>query len=368
MISMHSEIKKTENTNPAKLSFVGWLGIVLSVAFMWWFLRDVRTAELGRSFQAISIPFVGLAAIVLLSEFWIRALRWRILLLPVCQVSFVALLRATLIGAAGNTLLPMRAGDLAKAVVATKATGLRLTTVFATNVMERVYDLFGLVAILLLTFYLLPEGLASAPEDVIRINKLSLYGKALGLIALVGMTSFFLMARNPEKANAFVRLSTSIAPGPVREKVRDLAAAFIIGLAATRSAKHMWSAIALSLVLWFNLSLAVYLLFLAFHFPLPYAAACFITVAIALAVVIPQAPGYLGVFQNVIEVTLALWTSTEIFHHSASTTLSHDIKAFAIVFWGVSFVPVTVLGLLSLRKAGLSLKEIWSKRQSTDSL
>ena len=365
---MHSETQENEPQKKARLSFVGWLGIVLSVAFMWWFLRDVRAAELGRSFQAISIPYVGLAAIVLLSEFWIRALRWRVLLAPISQVSFVDLLRATLIGAAGNTLLPMRAGDLAKAVVATNATGLRLTTVFATNVMERIYDLFGLVAILLLTFYLMPDGLASEPDDIIRINKLVLYGKGLGLVALIGMTSFFLMARNPEKANAFVRFCTAILPGPLREKIRDLASAFIDGLAATRSAQHMWSAIALSLVLWFNLSLAVYLLFLAFHFPLPYAAACFITVAIALAVVIPQAPGYLGVFQNVIEVTLALWTSTEIFQHTAGTVLSHDIKAFAIVFWGVSFVPVTVLGLLSLRNAGLSLKEIWSKRQSTDSL
>lgn len=348
------------------ISWVGWVGIVLSGGFMWWFLRDAQAAELGRSFQAVSVPFVVLSACVLLSEFWIRALRWRILLSPVAKARFSDLLRATLVGAAGNTLLPMRAGDLAKAAVATGATGLRLTTVFATNVMERVYDLFGLVAVLLLTFFLLPDGLASEPEDLVRIQKLSFYGKIIGLASLSGMAVFFLMARNPEKANAFVRFCSLPAPKPLRDRIRDLAEAFIEGLAATQSARHMWSAIGLSLVLWFNLSLAVYLLFLAFHFPLPYAAACFITVAIALAVVIPQAPGYLGVFQNVIEVTLALWTSAELFHHSGTTLLSQDIKAFAIVFWGVSFVPVTVLGLLSLRKAGLSLGQIWSQRHSTD--
>jgi uncharacterized protein (TIRG00374 family) len=329
---------------------------------MWWFVRDIEGAELGRSLQAVSLPFVGLSALVLLSEFWIRALRWQLLLQPIRPTRLGALLQATLIGAAGNTLLPMRAGDLARAVVASGATGIRLTTVFATNVMERVYDLFGLVAILLLTFLLLPDGLAVDPEDVQRIEKLAFFGKLIGVAALSGMVVFFFMARNPDQAKAFVRFCSAPAPGPVRNKARDLGSAFIEGLAATQSARHMGGAIALSLLLWFNLSLAVYLLFIAFHFQLPYAAACFITVAIALAVVIPQAPGYLGVFQNVIEVTLALWTSAELFHHGGATELAQDIKAFAIVFWGVSFVPVTILGLLSLRRADLSLRQIWSDR------
>jgi uncharacterized protein (TIRG00374 family) len=364
MLLMPTPEPPQKQPNSARLSIVGWVGIILSAGFMWWFLRDVQAAALGQSFQAVSIPFVGLSACVLLSEFWIRAARWRILLQPIAPVRFGDLLRATLVGAAGNTLLPMRAGDLAKAAVATGATGLRLTTVLATNIMERVYDLFGLVAILLLTFLLLPDGLASSPEDLHRIERLAFYGKGIGVVALGGMSVFFAMARNPDKAFAFVRFCSAPVPGPVRERIRDLASAFIQGLAATQSARRMWAAIGLSLILWFNLSLAVYLLFLAFHFPLPYAAACFITVAIALAVVIPQAPGYLGVFQNVIEVTLALWTSAELFQHSGNTILSQDIKAFAIVFWGVSFVPVTVLGLWSLRKAGLSLGQIWSQRHN----
>jgi len=363
-------IEQTPSRNPPDsrgLSVMTWVGILLSCGFMWWFIRDIEAAELGRSFQAVSVPLVALSAVVLLSEFWIRAVRWRLLLLPIREAPLKDLLQATLIGAAGNTLLPMRAGDVARAVVASGATGVRLTTVFATNVMERVYDLFGLVAILFLTFALLPEGIAVEPDDIERIEKLSFYGKLIGLVALSGMLVFFLMARNPEKARALVRFFTAPAPAPLRNKIRDLAGAFIDGLKATQSARHMWGAIGLSLILWFNLSLAIYLLFMAFHFQLPYAAACFITVAIALAVVIPQAPGYLGVFQNVIEVTLALWTSAELFQHGGATDLGQDIKAFAIVFWGVSFVPVTILGLLSLKKADLSLRQIWSSRSAPNS-
>ena len=343
------------------------LGVVFSIGFLAWFIKDIEAAEISRSFEAVSWPFVVASSVVLLSEFAIRAVRWRLLLNPIRPTKVRPLFEATLIGAAGNTLLPMRAGDIARAVVASGATGVRLTTVFATNVMERVYDLFGLVAVLFITFALLPEDLASNPADMERIQKLSFYGKGIGVFALLGMTAFFAMAKHPERARRFVNFFCKPLPGPVRSKVRDLTGAFIEGLAATQSAKNVWTAIALSLLLWANLSLAIFLLFKAFHLQLPYAAACFITVAIALAVVIPQAPGYLGVFQSVIEVTLSLWTSAELFSHSGATVVAQDIKAFAIVFWAVSFVPVTILGLLCLRRAGLSLRRVWSDTRAPKS-
>ena len=340
------------------------LGVVFSAGFLWWFVKDIEAAEIGRSFEAISWHFVALSALVLLSEFVLRALRWRLLLNPIRPTPFKPLFEATVIGAAGNTLLPMRAGDIARAVVASGATGIRLTTIFATNIMERVYDLFGLVAILFLTFALLPENLASSPEDIERVEKLSFYGKFIGIAALSGMMVFFAIAKHPTKAKRFVDFFCRPLPRPLQGKITDLTDAFVTGLAATQSARNVWSAIGLSLLLWGNLSLAIFLLFKAFHLQLPFAAACFITVAIALAVVIPQAPGYLGVFQSVIEVTLGLWTSAEMFSHAGSTVIAQDIKAFAIVFWAVSFVPVTVLGLLRLKAAGMSLRQVWSQARS----
>ena len=82
------------------------LGIVFSAGFLWWFVRDIEAAEIGRSFGAISWPFVLLSALVLLSEFVLRALRWRLLLDPIRPTRFAPLFEATVIGAAGNTLLP----------------------------------------------------------------------------------------------------------------------------------------------------------------------------------------------------------------------------------------------------------------------
>ena len=48
----------------------------------------------------------------------------------------------------------------------------------------------------------------------------------------------------------------------------------------------------------------------------------------------------------------------------SSTVIAQDIKAFAIVFWAVSFVPVTLLGLMRLKAAGMSLQQVWSQARS----
>jgi len=49
---------------------------------------------------------------------------------------------------------------------------------------------------------------------------------------------------------------------------------------------------------------------------------------------VPQAPGFVGVFHIVIFNTLLLWNQD-----------ANIAKGFALIFWGVSFLPVTLVGL-----------------------
>ena len=86
--------------------------------------------------------------------------------------------------------------------------------------------------------------------------------------------------------------------------------------------------------MWLNGAFAIFCLFKAFSLTLPFGAACFISVAIALSVALPQAPGFVGVFHVAIETTLLLW--------GQDPTIA---KGFALIFWGVSFVPVTLIGV-----------------------
>ena len=318
------------------------LGLALGIGALTWFLQGMDRAALGTALSTVRMEWVVVSALILLSEFGLRAWRWRVLLAPLGgHVRLSDLFAAQVIGAAANTLLPLRAGEVAKPLVATRRTGLPLASVVATSVMERVYDLLGLLFVLLLMVIMLPPA---GPEGEL-VHNLKLYGAIFGGVGVAAMATFFFLAGNRARP-IFARIAR-LGPPPLRDQVLVLFDGFIAGLGNTRDPRGRTKAAAISLVLWLNGALAIYVLFHAFGLELPFAAACFVGVAIALTVALPQAPGFVGVFHLAMEKTIMLWTGSE--------GMLAEAQGFAIVFWAISFLPVTLLGVIAAWKEGTSL-------------
>jgi uncharacterized protein (TIRG00374 family) len=318
---------------------------------LWWFIDEVPWSELGEVFAEVKVGWVVLAAVVLLLEFGIRALRWSILLAPLGTTARLRdLLAASVIGAGVNTILPLRAGEIAKPLVAARRTGYPLASVVATSVMERVFDLLGLVSVLLLMVVLLPD----APDSELVTN-LRFYGLILGAGAMVGLVGFVVLAAQRDRFRVPLEALLRRLAGPAAEPALHLFDGFIAGLGSTRDPAGLLKAAGLSILMWVNGAGAIYLLFIAFGADLSFAVACFTGVAIALTVAIPQAPGFIGVFHVAMEKTMVLWGL------DAATA-----GAFAIVFWAVSFVPVTAIALVALWREGLSLRSFRGPSTGSD--
>ncbi len=311
------------------------IGLLVGGACLYWFLHNTDWSEMKEAFAAIQTGWVLVAVGSLLLEFVIRAIRWKIILRPLKpNLSVLDLFRAQVIGAAANTLLPLRLGELVKPTIVSNRSGLPFVSVATTAIMERVYDLFGMVSVLVIMVLFLQSDLTPPPEQQILIDNLRLYGGILGVCAITAMGVFFyLVSRKNDTRHIFASI-VQIAPPPIQRFFLGLFDGFVDGLANSTDTKGIWQAGILSVGMWLNGALAIFCLFNAFALSLPFGAACFIAVAIALAVVLPQAPGFVGVFHAAIEATLLLWGQDPIV-----------AKGFAIVFWGVSFIPVTVLGV-----------------------
>ncbi len=330
-------------------------GIAVSAVALAWFLRGVDWPALVAELARVRLGWVALSAVVLLGEFAIRALRWKVLLRPVGPARVRDLFAAWVIGAAANTLLPLRAGEVAKPLVAARRTGHPVASVVATSVMERVYDLLGMITVMVLMAVVLPAGVRGTvtvpPDQVELIRNLKLYGGLFGGAALAAMGVFFFLASREHAArNAFLAL-TRAAPGPLRRFLVGLFDGFVAGLGNARDRRGLVEAGLLSVWMWVNGAVAIWFLFRAFSMDLPFGAACFVGVAIALTVAIPQAPGFLGVFHVAMEKTMILWGQEPA-----------GAQGFAIVFWAVSFLPVTAVGLAAAWREGLSLAAMRSLR------
>lgn len=325
------------------------IGLIVSGSALLWFSWGVDWPALGAELKAVHLPWVGLAALILLCEFAIRALRWQILLRPLgMKARLVDLFSAQVIGAAANTLLPLRAGEIAKPLVAARRTGHPVAAVFATAVMERVYDLLGMVSVLLLMVLVLPGGQEALPDsERVLVDNLKRYGGMLGVAATCAMATFFALATRQVAARRTFAAIAGLAPAPIRDRFLGLFDGFVAGLGNTRDPLGLVQAGLLSVLMWVNGAVAIWCLFQAFAMALPFGAACFTGVAIALTVALPQAPGFVGVFHVAIEKTLVLWGQPVL-----------PAKGFAIVFWATSFLPVLSVGLVAMWREGLDLGSI----------
>lgn len=320
-------------------------GLVVSVAFTAWFAWSAHWGEIGDALGGVILPWVLASAAVLYTEFVIRALRWKVLLSELApRARFSRLFVATVIGMALNVVLPFRAGDVARPWLGSRETGVPILALVTVAVIERVFDILGLLFVFLVMLFILPEHAAAEGELVARLK---LLGAVFGACGLFGLGSFLGLAARERAARGLWTGMVGYAPMPIANKLVQLFDGFVAGLSAVRDRRRLVLAAGLSMIHWTNGAISIWLLFHAFQIALPVAAACFTTVAIALAAALPQAPGFFGVFHKATEMTLVLWGQN-----------AGPAQAFAVLLWAVSFLPVATTGALLSWREGLDLKTI----------
>lgn len=314
-------------------------GLALAAVLLGWFIAKLSWAELGQALIDASPLWVLLSAVVMLGEWLLRPIRWYVLIGPVDErVRFRDLWSATLAGAAFNTLVPLRGGDIVRPAIVARRTGVPFTTVLLTTVVERLFDIIGVLAVVLAMLYTLPvEALES--EIVASLRTWGLVFGAAGL-SLLGLAVLLGTGRT-----RFL-LDIVLFPLPTRfhDRAIDLFEKGVSGLAVVGDPKRLVLALVLTLTLWTNGLLAILVIFAAFGLDLPVAAGLFVEAALALSVALPQAPGFLGVFQIIMEEATSMWGASE-----------GVAEALALVFWAVCFLPITALGLMAAWREGVEL-------------
>jgi hypothetical protein len=157
------------------------LGIGLSAVFLYLALRGTNLGQVFQFLKRTHSILATAAVLFLLLSFLIRAWRWRYLLFPMRPVPVMPLFRSTMVGFMGNYLLPLRAGELIRAVSIGQNQKISIAGAIGSIVLERVLD----GVILSLTVFLVMVAV-ELPFWMLKINALLLgtYIAGLLLIAL----------------------------------------------------------------------------------------------------------------------------------------------------------------------------------------
>ena len=121
------------------------LSSLLAAILLYFSLRGVEWRRVWLTIASAQWRYVALSAAIITAAFFLRALRWRILLNAEAQLGVGAVFWANMAGYLGNNFLPARAGEVVRSVLISKRSGLSKTYVLTTALSERLMDVIALI-------------------------------------------------------------------------------------------------------------------------------------------------------------------------------------------------------------------------------
>lgn len=364
-------------------------GILISLFCTWLFARKIEWSHLSEALRDANYIYVIPAVLITFISFYLRAIRWSELLRPIKKVSLLNIFSITMIGFMANNILPARVGEFIKPVLLGRKENIKFTTTFATVVMERIFDMLSLIIIASVVLFIIPldgihknneninqAGLYTKDIEVRSINEnpntneqvhhetnetnlstiqqLKKWSYFLAAAAILAIIFLILLSVYPEKVSTTVEKLFFFLPINTKNKLINLLHSFMAGLQIFENKKKLLWIGFLSLAIWLLNSFAMYILSYSFNIELPFVGACFINVCLAIAVALPQAPGFIGVFHIATQKSLAIF----------GVGLS-SAQSYAIVLWAIGIVPVTLAGLYFLWREGMHLGDIAKQDDKT---
>ena len=317
-----------------------WLGVAVSVFLLWLAFRGIPLAEVAQRLREVRVGWLVPVVLSLVVRFWLTAVRWQGLLWPVKRIGCHRLFGVTLIGFMANNVLPARIGEFVRAYALGRSESLAAPLAFATIVIERVFDGFTLLVFLVGSLAFLH------PDPRLLLSAVLTLGLYLGVLGA-------LLAVRGERGAVRIARVLAWLPSRVTTHAGHVADSFRLGLDVLGHGRALaWTTI-LSLLIWGVNALGLRATFAAFSLELPPYAAFLVLAIIAVALIMPAAPGYVGTFQLGTIGGLALLGVPR------DTALS-----LSIVYHAVNYIPITIAGLAYLGTLNLSLGELRTASQS----
>ena len=325
-------MKRNESGNKKQV----WIGIAVSVVCLASIFLFINPAEILHALATARFGYLALSAIGLVVFMILRAIRWRFMLNNAASWNQVYHIQN--IGYMLTQLLPLRLGDVARAVLIGSVPPVTIAQGVSTMVVERVLDLLFFVVLLPFTLSeveTLPASLQS-------------YARGLGLVSL-GIIVVLIVAANQRP---FIqRITTSIfnfVPLLNTENWVKRVDGLLAGLSSLTRLRDGLTLIFLSIVVWIPILFAYRMALTAVHIQANWIMTGFVVCAAAFSVAAPSSPGQVGVFHAA--VTFAL---VQVLRQPEGASAS-----FAFLYHAMNMVLMICLGLIGLFRTGATFNHV----------
>jgi glycosyltransferase 2 family protein len=292
-------------------------------------VRGVAWAQVGKTLQRASLGFLVAVVAVNACMMILKAVRLQLLLTS--TASLKTCLLAKLTASAINNVVPFRGGDVARLWMLERHAGIPKSAAVAVGVVEALFELFALAALSLAAALMIP-----AQRWAVHVTPVVLGASAVLFAALKYVSG-----------RSVARPAAAITPFDLSGRLRALARRLQAGTTGLREPGTVAVVLILSFCIW-GLEIAMVVLAgRAIHLALNPALAAVVLLGINLALVLPSMPAGAGTFEGGALLVLML-----------SGVAKEAGLAFALLYHLVQVVPVTLIGMVVVSKAGFRLDRL----------
>ena len=344
------------------ISFI--VGLFVSAAALYFAFRNVPLSDLISYLAEINYFWLLPALVLVILSFYLRAVRWQIILTTSRSINVWRAYHPMMIGFMINCILPGRLGEVARPVILQKKEQIPFTTGLATVAAERIFD----ICLLLLLFIITVSAIQIRPDASVTFGKYNLNSETLdfifssmlqlGVILIAGIV-LVSIGKIREFSYGIIRILPNLFffTGPdFKNKVRQKLCEPIIriienvarGFALIRYPGKLIVCSALSMIVWAMLALSYYIFSLGSPgINLTFYELTVVMVIICFFISLPSVPGWWG-----------LWEAAGVFGLSLFGVSAKEAAGFTLANHALQVFPVIIMGLFSAMLLSVNIRKL----------
>lgn len=317
-----------------------WMGIVLSLISLAAILLFVDPRAIWLELQTVQISYLILMVAGLVVFLIFRAVRWHFML--AAGTNWGSVFHIQNIGYMLNMTLPLRLGDMARAVLIGNVPPATMAGGISTMVVERLFDMLFVVTLLPFTL----SAVSSLPDWVQEGARFFGYASIGGIFLLI-------LAANQrpfaiKSASAILERLPRLNHKPWVDRLDH----FLSGLSTLTNIKAAFILLGLSIIVWLPIIYTYFVGMRAFGLNPAAVEVGFLFCAAALSVAIPSAPGQIGVFHAGVSAAMLAMGQQE-----------GTAVALPTVYHAVNLATMVAMGFFGLSRVGTTFEQVLNSAQ-----
>jgi len=328
--------------------YIKFIFLVLFTLFIFWFFgRNLDWQDVASDLKEADPVYLLGATVIICLGYFLRAVRWQVLLAPITPSSLRELFATTTVGFTAIFLIG-RAGEIVRPMwLPMRDRRVRPSAALVSIGMERVFDLASLIAFFSISLIWFQNRAGHEAEYTsIRVaGNLMMLGVVLGVIFL----AIYAWKSAPIIA-FFERLTDKkFIPARLREIFLSLMRQLATSVQILKDWKEIFWVSFWTLGLWFAISLPTWLVLLAFGLPLNFVDSIFVMGVASMGSLVPTPGGAAGAFHAASGFALVLLGIDK-----------ETATAVSIIMHLVYFAPAVIFGLYYLFHGDISIERFRS--------